>query len=122
MHYKATDVISDSESIPVSITFKLDAYRLMSEEAVTIRLKTGSWPSAFLLLIDEDGNRSLKARSARRTACRSAEAWMQRRTVCRSCITAEAEPRVRGGRRFTTPAAPSVGVRRDSACACARYT
>ena len=55
VHYKSTDVISDV-SQPISITFKLDAYRLMSEEAVTIPLKTGSWPSAFLLLIDEDGN------------------------------------------------------------------
>lgn len=56
VNFRATDVISESESVPVSITFKLDAYRLMSEEAVTIPLKTGSWPSAFLLLIDEDGS------------------------------------------------------------------
>jgi hypothetical protein len=56
VHFKPTDIISETDVDPVSITFKLDAYRLMSEEAVTIPLKTGSWPSAFLLLIDEDGN------------------------------------------------------------------
>ena len=55
VHFKPTDVISESDH-PVAITFKLEAYRLMSEVAVTIPLKTGSWPSAFLLLIDEDGN------------------------------------------------------------------
>ncbi|WP_426042744.1 hypothetical protein [Brevundimonas sp. TWP2-3-4b1] len=56
VHFKPTDIISESESAPVSITFRLDAYRLMSEEAVTIPLKPGSWPSAYFLLIDEDGN------------------------------------------------------------------
>lgn len=56
VHYKPTDIISESDSQPVSITFKLDTYRLMSEEAVTISLKTGSWASAYLLLLDEDGH------------------------------------------------------------------
>lgn len=56
MHFAPTDIISDTDSEPVSITFKLDAYRLMSEAPVTFPLKTGSWISAYLLLIDEDGN------------------------------------------------------------------
>lgn len=54
--FNATDIISETDSDPVLITFKLDAYRLMSEQAVTIPLKTGSWASAFLVLVDEDGN------------------------------------------------------------------
>ncbi len=52
VHYKETDIISSEAT---EVAFAVDNYRLMSVEEVSIPLKTGSWPSAFLLLVDDEG-------------------------------------------------------------------
>ncbi len=54
LHFKASDVISDGA--PISVTFKRDSHRLASVDAVSIPLKTGSWRTAVLLLVDDNGD------------------------------------------------------------------
>lgn len=50
--FRPTDIIAD-ELRPVA--FKADNSRLMNVDKTAIALKPGSWPNAFLLLLDEDG-------------------------------------------------------------------
>lgn len=52
VQYKETDIISDGD---VPVTFAVDSYRLMSISEVSIPLKTGTWPAAHLLLLDQEG-------------------------------------------------------------------
>lgn len=50
--FRDTDIISDGAT---PIDFVLDCYRLLSLSATSLPLKTGSWPNAYLVLMDSDG-------------------------------------------------------------------
>ncbi len=52
VNYQASDIISDGFT---PISFSVDNSRHMSLSSVSITLKTGSWPRAFMLLLDEEG-------------------------------------------------------------------
>ena len=50
-HFDQADVISKGI---VRIEFKIENHRLLSVAEVTIPLRSGNWPSAFMVLFDQD--------------------------------------------------------------------